>query len=125
MHSGPTSRSQDPPTNLGQCSTNFRQKNQLIQGSDTQGNDLCNLSGNGALLFVRQVAGMVLQCAMILATCSAIATAKGSRESLEHFNRLMSANCCETSCKSHCKDCYTTCRLCCIWTNCFNLTGFV
>ena len=60
----------------------------------------------GVSPFARQVAGMVLYCAMILATCFATATAEDSRESVERFNWL-STNGCETSCMNHCEGCYT------------------
>ena len=50
---------------------------------------MCNLSCNGVSLLARQVAGIMLHCAMILATCFATATAEEFRESTEHFNWLI------------------------------------
>ena len=79
-----------------------------IKGGVTLGNDSCNLSRNGVspLTFARQVAGMVLHCAMILATCLATATAEDSRKSTARFNWLMSTNRCETSCTNRYEGCY-------------------
>ena len=55
----------------------------------------------GGKPFARQVAGMVLPCEMILATCFATATAEESWESTECFNWLMSTSSCEKSCTNH------------------------
>ena len=79
-----------------------------IKGGVTLGNDSCNLSRNSVspLTFARQAAGMVLHCAMILATCFATATAEDSRKSTARFNWLMSTNRCETSCTNRYKGCY-------------------
>ena len=60
------------------------------KGSVTLGKNLCNFSQSSVSLFERQVAGMVLRCTMILATCFALAIAKALRESIEYFNWLMS-----------------------------------
>ena len=50
------------------------------KGDVTLGNGSCNLSRNGVSPFSREVAEMVLHCAMILATRFAAATAEDSPE---------------------------------------------
>ena len=58
-------------------------------------------------LLARQVAGMELHCATILATFLAMATAEDLREPIERFNWLMSTNRCETSCTNRFEGCHT------------------
>ena len=54
----------------------------------------------------RQVAGMMLHCAIILATCLATATAENSREPFECFNWLMRTIRCEAIYVIYCEGCY-------------------
>ena len=84
--------------------------------------DSCNLSHNGVSPLARQVAGMVLYCATIRATCLDLATVfRRLRDKLlewcytvQRFVQLVSQRCfaaCETSCWNGVTLCNDSCKL--------------